>query len=430
MRTIFAVVALALCAATTQARETALHRAVMSRDKVAIADALRREPRSVNVGMEAFCGQSNYHGGSGRRDCQSGVTPLMLAAILGDLEAVTLLLDGGASARAISSRGWTAADFVMQMVPWQDLRVLELLIERGDPRKRLEFGDQYLRQTMPTFCSPVRSDKIVAQFVFLARLDPAGFHRPPGMSDECHAAALDALAGRPQKPNASRFMSAIEGASIERVESEIARGIDVNSRDASGRTALYLATARIQPEIVARLIAAGADVNARNEVSAKGSQNSTQPDGAGLTPLMAIARDPVCNAVLDDDWPSACKSRVLIAARLVQAGARADATDQEGRPVGDQIPRPDSLAGARYQARLRDVLTGGPIESFPNLSRRAPQVQQPVPVPLTPEARIRRGDAAIFVAPSAGSTAPGRSNVSGSSVYGSGMLSAPPPPPK
>jgi ankyrin repeat protein/mono/diheme cytochrome c family protein len=84
-------------------------------------------------------------------------------------------------------------------------------------------------------------------------------------------------AGNPReaKPMAADLVTAIRKADVPVVRKLLASGADVNARDAQGNTPLILASFYASPECVALLIDKGADVNAANQ--------------AGATPLIRAA---------------------------------------------------------------------------------------------------------------------------------------------
>jgi uncharacterized protein len=110
-------------------------------------------------------------------------------------------------------------------------------------------------------------------------------------------APMNALAHAPASRNTERMDSgtalgqAAESGDLERLQTLLGEQIDVNVRDAGGRTALMLAVLHGHSRAVDALLAAGADPNA--------------PDTHGITPLQAA---------LAGDQPA-------IAAALRQAGA-------------------------------------------------------------------------------------------------------------
>jgi ankyrin repeat protein len=100
-----------------------------------------------------------------------------------------------------------------------------------------------------------------------------------------------APAAPPSLDPAADLREAAQSGNVARLRALLADHLDIDARDARGRTALMLAVRRDQKEAVSVLLAAGADPNAA--------------DAAGTTPLAAAA----------DAQPE-------IAAALRRAGAR------------------------------------------------------------------------------------------------------------
>jgi len=69
-----------------------------------------------------------------------------------------------------------------------------------------------------------------------------------------------------EDPDQTPLMQAAANGDIKRVKQLLAAGADVNARDQSGQTALIIAcrTPHVAPELVKALLAAGADVNTRS----------------------------------------------------------------------------------------------------------------------------------------------------------------------
>jgi ankyrin repeat protein len=100
--------------------------------------------------------------------------------------------------------------------------------------------------------------------------------------------------------NTEVFINAIEERDVRRAYAVLARGVDLNAQDSSGRTALTEAVAKGLSGLARRLVALGADINL--------------PDGSDGTPLMHSAW--TCN--LD------------MATFFLERGARFDAVDKDG----------------------------------------------------------------------------------------------------
>jgi len=69
-----------------------------------------------------------------------------------------------------------------------------------------------------------------------------------------------------EDPDQTPLMQAAANGDVKKVKQQLAAGADVNARDQSGQTALIIAcrTPHVPPELVKALLAAGADVNTRS----------------------------------------------------------------------------------------------------------------------------------------------------------------------
>ena len=75
------------------------------------------------------------------------------------------------------------------------------------------------------------------------------------------------MANETQNPMQSRWLAAAAHNQPEIVQQLLATGVDIETRDAQGRTALLLATHHNAVEVAGILIEAGADVNAMDNIS-------------------------------------------------------------------------------------------------------------------------------------------------------------------
>src|SRR5271157_4897338 len=103
------------------------------------------------------------------------------------------------------------------------------------------------------------------------------------------------------------LQQAAENGNLEEVHALIDKRAEVNARDGTGRTALMVAAARNQVEILKVLLQKGADVNEKTTGAAPAWMN-------GWTALMYAANHGSCNAV-----------RILL-----NAGANAKAMTDDG----------------------------------------------------------------------------------------------------
>jgi ankyrin repeat protein len=191
----------------------------------------------------------------------SGVTPLMIASIRGDLEIAKLLLDAGAEVNATDDIGKTA---LADAIRFQEKAVIELLLDRG---ANLSFKEKYTGWTLLHLVAdrPDMDADIVK--IVLDRSPNVDVRDKHGVTPLKMAAAnnhfiLEALIKRGADVNAKSnrgstpLMSAIGAASAMKLL--IAHGADVNAKNDDGWTPLELALLNGCPEIIRLLESAGA----------------------------------------------------------------------------------------------------------------------------------------------------------------------------
>jgi ankyrin repeat protein len=127
-------------------------------------------------------------------------------------------------------------------------------------------------------------------------------------------------------------------------------GLDVNSIDRSGRTALHLAAILGQAELARYLLSRGADINARNTPGRTPLMLAVSPDdfklpGGGYAPLGDFWTAPPCGegdggkpAMYETSWPawySVAEARRPLILALLNAGADLTLADRQGRTAFD-----------------------------------------------------------------------------------------------
>ncbi|MDX2030796.1 MAG: ankyrin repeat domain-containing protein [Blastocatellia bacterium] len=177
-----------------------------------------------------------------------GSTALMLAANAGNVEATRLLLDRGAPIDAAeSSKGQTA---LMWAASEGHPEIVRLLIERGANVKAVSKGG-----FAPLTFATVKGDARSIKHLLAAGADP-NTKLPDGSSALMAAAAFR---------RGAAAIALIDG------------GADVKGSDRQGNTALHLAAQQGDLPLVKKLLAQGADANARNARSP-----SRGPQGGGF----------------------------------------------------------------------------------------------------------------------------------------------------
>ena len=164
-------------------------------------------------------------------DPRGGATPLMYAAAFGSIEAMTLLLDKGASANASNSAGATAL-----MWAASDISKVKVLLSRGaDPRAVSQRG-----RTALFIAARNDASSATVRLLMAAGADPKA----------TDAAKMTVL------------HSAAVGNDTETIRLLLDAGTDVNAADALGFTPLIHSAGHQNIDAVKLLLAKGANVNA------------------------------------------------------------------------------------------------------------------------------------------------------------------------
>lgn len=191
-----------------------------------------------------------------------GTTSLMLAANSGNVEAVKALLERGAQVNATETRkGQTA---LMWAAAEGHAKVVQALLAAGADAKAVSKS-----KYTPLLFAIVKNDGDSVRQLLTASADPN-----TTMPD-----------GTPALSAAAAFRSA--AAAIALVDG----GAEVKSADARGNTPLHGAAQLGDVELVKKLLAKGADPNARNAaVLARAPQGFFRPPAGQVTPLHVAAR--------------------------------------------------------------------------------------------------------------------------------------------
>lgn len=204
-------------------------------------------------------------------DPRGGATPLMHAAAVGSVEAMTLLLDNGANVNGTNATGATAL-----MWAATDIEKVRLLLARGADAKAV-------------------SQRGRTALFLAARSEPSA-----EIAKVLIAAGADMRAVDGAKMTV--LHAATAGGDIETIRLLVNGGADVNAVDFAGFTPLIHAASNRSLEAVRLLLAKGADVNAR---SGDGSFQKVKAGSIALghfTPLtasVALATPQLVKTLLD-----------------------------------------------------------------------------------------------------------------------------------
>jgi ankyrin repeat protein len=230
-------------------------------DQTALAEVL-----SANVDLDAM-------------DEQSGESPLALAADLGDLAIVKLLLEAGADPNSLATTAWPLSnaagrgnsEIVELLLDYgadvhavdEDggtalsdaaaaghLAVVELLVEAGaDARARDAQGKR-----------PIWYAAEKAHADIVAKLEPLSTS-----TDRRQAEALLAVRMRgPVDPAVKAFHEAIRRCNDDVVQAYLVSGADIDAVDENGESAVFRAASRGNLSLIKRLEALGADLGRMN----------------------------------------------------------------------------------------------------------------------------------------------------------------------
>ena len=246
----------------------------------------------------------------------AGTTPLHRAAFVEGLETVTMLLEAGADIHARDGNGDTPLLRAADYGGFRNPATLEALVEAGaDVNDRNERGETVLERVLR---SP--ADRVAG--VVRTLLDLGADATEPGLLDEAARqddnpeliAALMAAGADVAPPGRSPLHGAAYGGGPGVIAALVANGGVVNARDGRGRTPLHVAVERKKPANVAALIEAGADVHALIQ--------------DGDTPLHLAAMWPRRLSSRRDDPPDPADTLMVVA--LVAAGADINARNDRG----------------------------------------------------------------------------------------------------
>ncbi|WP_460201825.1 ankyrin repeat domain-containing protein [Scytonema sp. NUACC21] len=266
-------------------------------------------------------------------DSESGWTPLEIAANEGNLEAIEILLEAGASVHKgastplhlAASNGFT--------------QVVNLLLETGkyaEKKKNQKFYNAFLTAICGGYLEIVRS--LLAAGANVNQVWDCGSSLHYAIQ-QGHKAIVELLltAGasvdiRDPDEYGYQFTPLMETATEVRDETGeiakmlIAAGADINAKDINGRTPLILAAEFCNAEVAAILIQAGADINAkdndgntalmyasRNEVLE--TENYLETFGSSLDNLKIMRRISIAKMLID----AGASTEGLMAIALVKA---------------------------------------------------------------------------------------------------------------
>ena len=247
-------------------------------------------------------------------NARSTTTPLHQAAFAEDLESVTMLLEAGAGIHAMDSDGKTPLLAAADYGGFRNPEILEALVEAGaDVNDRDQVGRTVLEHALR---SP--ADRVIE--VVRRLLDLGADGSVPGLlweaarGDNPELIAILLAAGADvNDPGQSPLHGAAYSGGPAVIAALVAAGADVNAKDHRAQTPLYRAIEVKKPANVAALIEAGADVRAFIQ--------------DGDTPLHMVAKWPPELFSRRDDPP---EPDTLMVIALAAAGADVNARNDHG----------------------------------------------------------------------------------------------------
>lgn len=262
--------------------------------------------------------------------CSDENTPLIRAVMGGNAEIVQMLIAAGAGLNVRNERKQSA---LMTAARWGRPEALKVLLAAGADKKATHEDDA-------RYISGIPPEKQGYTLLMLALPPPCTTQVPPPEQDRASPAAR-----------------------LEVVKALIAAGVDVQAANHRGRTALYYAADGGYTEAIRTLIAAGADVNARDEEGETPLMvAAVHRDAEAVQVLMraALHRDAEAGQALMRaalHYADAEAVKLLIA-----AGAEVNARNESGRtPLllaaaygNAEAVKVLSAAGAEVNARDKD----------------------------------------------------------------------------
>jgi ankyrin repeat protein len=328
--------------------------------------ALDRLLRAIARGdLAAMRIEARNHKVLNARD-STGATPLMHAALEGNLASMKLLLEAGGDPNLATYTGSTALLWAVD-----DLAKVRLLLARGaKPDIRTSEG------TTPLIAAAAfRGSTPVLRALLDAGADPNSANSD-GSTPLTQAAsvgdfeAMKFLIDRgaqvnprisvdnPQMMGMSPLTTSAYFGTAEMVQFLLERGALVNAADGSGITALHVAVTREDDKMIAALIRAGADVN-------RATLPSTPASDDPGTPLMLASNNEPANA--------------RIASTLLDHGARADAVTREGETAVSRAQKRGQTAVVK--ALIATGAKAGsdrPLSAIPSDGSPAPDIRTAV----------------------------------------------------
>ena len=178
-------------------------------------------------------------------------------------------------------------------------------------------------------------------------------------------AELDAGDRHPLGPGRTALHRAVVRGEAAAVRALLAAGADIEARDSTGETALHEAALVEGPEMVAALVTGGASVNARDRDGATplhraavGKDRAAAIDALISSGALVDARDD--NGETPLHWAAECGRSAEVVAALLAAGADPDLWNCR---VVAMIRRADGFARRHYRALL---LVAGSLALWPH----------------------------------------------------------------
>jgi len=264
----------------------------------------------------------------------AGVSALVGAAEVDHLGAARFLLNNGARINARTKSGRTA---LMESAREGNVEMLRLLLNAGaDPQAK----DNSSKTALSEAVSVYRRPEVVGVLLnSRANLQEKGSHNGVGMAlqvaellERYNSVNFFEQAGVALSDNEALILAARWG-EMEKVQRLLAKGADANARGTRGRPVLTYATRRDDPDVVRLLIEKGASVNARDDVGETALMEASTEGSVEVARALVrsgadvnASSDAGTTALINAAW----RGRLEVVLLLIQKGADLNARTRSG----------------------------------------------------------------------------------------------------